>query len=517
MTPFQQLTVWFRRASTAERATTVIATSISLALVGWLVVPVDSQDQGPEVQSVATAAGSSPGDVTSDAPVTSVAPIPTATGEADPSAAASGTPVGANRSPSATSASGGAAPTSCPAAADQGVTDSEVAVAVTIINLAGAVGNSAFAVPSPDVQEQYWRWVADAKNTKGGAACRRLKLRFYRVNPANPSEAQQQCLAIANDKPFLVLDTGALSFVGAADCIPNQKIPLVSGFLDDDQIKRYHPYYLAAADTRSNVVRTAALAMGQLGVFRSDKGFEKLGYLAQTCTTGPDTAFRSALRQAGVADDRVVRYDMGCPTGGQNNPADFQQAVLTFRQQRVTHVTNVGVNDHATFTRIASQQQYRPRYLIVDDTQVNNSSSGTLTPDPANFDGAIGVTSARRGEETTPGATPSAETKECSAIYTSHDQPPVEKQGQGYGGVICAFIAMTAALVDHAPQLKRASLIAGMHTIGKLDFSYPSGPVDFGAAPAGSGYGRYQWRPAEFSRSCACWRITDLAFRRPPA
>src|SRR5439155_1390010 len=76
--------------------------------------------------------------------------------------------------------------------------------------------------------------------------------------------------------------------------------------------------------------------------------------------------FNAWLRQAGVTDAQVVTYDVGCPSAFAT-PSDLEQAVLKFRQAGVTHVTTVDfLGDFGSFTHIAQQQGFKPKYIMGD-------------------------------------------------------------------------------------------------------------------------------------------------------
>ena len=107
--------------------------------------------------------------------------------------------------------SGGTSASSCPTGAAAGATASQVTVAASIINITGgSLSNSTVGVPSAQEQEADWNLVAASINSSGGAGCRKIVMKFYDVNPVDAAAAQQACLNIAADHPYIVLDSGAL-------------------------------------------------------------------------------------------------------------------------------------------------------------------------------------------------------------------------------------------------------------------------------------------------------------------
>jgi hypothetical protein len=522
MTPFQQLRVWLRRASVGQRAMAGLAAVIAVGLLGWLVAPVD-EGAGTDVLAGGLPTAS-PGATLPTGPVdpaSTGATIPGSTGGvAGPATAAGGgAPTGGAVDPAAPvatdpAAGGGGQPQAlaCPPGTDQGASSREVRIAVTIINIAGAAGNSTVGVPTPDLQRRYWQLVADSINANGGAGCRSLALEFYDVNPIVASDAQQKCIQIANSRPFMAVDTGALTAVGASDCVPNQQIPMVAQGLSRAQLANYYPYYIAPGPIADDTIRNGVLALRDLGAFGADQGFQKLGLLFRSCLPDPISIFRNALREVGVPDDAVVAYDLGCPAGGQNSATELQQAALTFKQAGVTHVSHVGMGDFVVFTQSAAQQNFEPQYILVDDA-IAGTQGGTAQPNAGNLDGAISITSNRYGEQSSPGYAPDGGTQACNAIFAAAGEPPVYQQQVGYGGLICAILGTVEAVLDRTPEMTRAALVQGMQGIGALNPSYPLGPVDFSAVPAGTPYGKPSWRTINYQAGCACWVVPDPGFR----
>lgn len=524
MTMFQQLRIWLHRASTAERTTTGLAVIIVVALLSYLIVPVTGGSATAALQANSgfpTPTGANtptgPGVAASPGAIATPGTIGGTTGGPQPTGPSSAVGGGNPSFPGGTTggpASGGSTRQCTSAAAGQGVTATELKLAVTIVNLVGAVGNGAVGVPSPAEQEKDYGEVADTINKAGGAACRKLVLTFYTVNPLDPSNTQSQCQAIADSKPFAALDLGALTDVGASDCIPQQKIPLISQFVSKDQAKAYYPYYINPLSLSEDNYHNGYLGASQKGYFNAASGFKKLGIIYQKCRPSVVAAGRDALRNAGIPDSATVTYNMGCPPERQNTAADFQQAVLNFQQAGVTHVTEIDSSGWAGFTQAAAQQKFKPKYVFAEDAAANDFS-GSQAPDPANFDGAVNVIGRRLGEAKTPGFKPSAGTARCNNIYAAHGQKPVYQQGAGYGGVVCNLLWFVVGVVEHSSVLQRNMIVGSMHMVGSIDNSYPWGPVDFSSFPAGTPYGRESWRIDQFHASNASWQVQDPTFHPP--
>ena len=407
--------------------------------------------------------------------------------------------------------------TRCPSGSASGATSKQITVAATIIAISsGSLNNSTVGVPSVQEQEADWNLAAHSVNASGGAGCRKIAMSFYPVNSVDTAGAQQVCLNIATARPYIVLDTGALTDIGASNCIPAHKIPLVSDYLTQDDLKQYFPYYLLPADIPTDGARNGILGLKQLGYFSASKGFKKLGLLYHDCTPAVVAAQQAAIKEAGISSNKLVSFNLGCPAGQVDAPASMEQAVLSFKNDKVTDVTEAGVNDFGIFTQVAQQQNFKPLYVLDDPGEIASGvKTGANAPNPSNLNGAVDVIGGGYGEQTTPGFKPSGGTEKCDAMYAAAGKPGVYKQTDGYGGFTCDYLWFVQALLDHASTLQQSSLAKDMHSIGTVDFSYGAGPVDFSAAPAGQPYGVSYWRPIYYHESCGCWQVPNATFHPP--
>jgi hypothetical protein len=418
---------------------------------------------------------------------------------------------------SAKFASGALAATStCPKGTAPGITSHQVTVAATIVNISGgSLSNSTFGVPSAAAQQEDWNLVAKSINKAGGAGCRQIEMQFYDINPVDASAAQQTCLNIAAAHPYMVLDSGVLTEIGASNCLPAHQVPLASGYLTEEQLNQYHPYYLQIGDIPEDIINNGILGMKQLGLFSPSKGFRKIGVLYHTCSTDLVTAEQKALRAAGVTGKAVTSYSLGCPASGVDTPAAMEQAVLNFKSAGVSDVMMLEITDGGLFTQVAEQQNYKPQYLFAENDTAVNSTQSANAPNPANYNGAVDVLGGAYGEQSTPGYKPSGGTKACNAIYAAAGQEPVYSQTTGYPGVVCDYLWFVQALLSHASSVAPSAFPHDMRAMGTVEFSYPFAPVDFASAPAESTYGISFWRAAEFHESCKCWQVSSAEFHAP--
>jgi hypothetical protein len=525
MNVFQQFRVWARRAPVAERAIAATAAVLVLAVVAWLLAPANS---GSKSGTDSLAATNQQGGVT--APQSGAAPTASAPGVSAPAGSApgqAGAPtsgaapgVGGSQATGPGAAGGTTGPgqpgsgCSSPPGSDQGVTSTQIKVAIILINLVGQAGNGAFGLPPTSTQRQYFQDVINDANAHGGTACRKLVPVYYEGNPADSSNLQQLCLQIEQAHPFFVIDLGAYTVSPAiASCYPQAGLPFfTTAFLPAAQVEKYYPYMFSSGLAEA-VYRNAVFGLKQNGFFGS--GFHKLGVIYRDCVSEVPPQFFSWLRQAGLASSDIVSYDFGCPAGGYASPSDMQAAIVKFKQAGVTNMTEFEAQgDFANFTNIAQQQGFRPRWGIPDEGIVA-ITYGSTHPDYQNIANAIAITPSRYGEEHTPNYPISAGTARCNAAHKAGGQPPVYQQPDALGGIACNAIWTLQAAAQRAPSLRRTSLAQGLQAAHSIDDSYPNGPGNFGPNRfTGSKvtYGYEYWRTDKFLASCNCWRVVDRTF-----
>jgi hypothetical protein len=530
VTPFQQLRLWARRAPIAERVAALTAAALSAAAIAWLVVPAANHNGGSGIRTAGSASGLSSGGAGNGA--TNAGQSSSLSG-----GSASGTTGGSNlsgqsgdsasgtgtgRTPgqatgtagpatgSSQTASGSSGSCVSPPGSDQGVTATQIKVAIIVNNLVGPAANSTFGLASAAQQQDDYQWAADAINASGGIACRKLVPVFFQGDAADPSNLQQVCLNVTQAQPFFVIDFGAFyTYPSIASCFPQAHIPFLSNaVIPDSELNQFYPY-LFAKTSADVLYRNTVFALQQRGAFSSASGFHKLGVIYSDCEPQFPGQFMAWLNQAGLGASQIVTYDVGCPTS-YSSPSTLEQAILKFKSAGVTDVTQVKETaDFSNFTTIAEQQGFNPKYGIADDGIIA-ISYGSQHPDYQNIANAVAITDDRYGEEHTPGYPPSAATAKCNAIFAAHGQPPVYQQPVGTGGLACGQEAMMVAATDHAPVLERSALAAGLQAAQSVDLSYPQGPNNFSGSHVT--YGDEYWRAVQFFTSCDCWRVPDPTF-----
>jgi hypothetical protein len=490
--------------------------TVAVAVIVWLLVPITNRDK-TRLSSLGSGANSGTQGITGSGigqSSNSTAAQAGTTG-AGTTAASGGGVVGAGTAGAAKltggagQAAGGAVRAGCPAGGDQGVSASQIKIAISLVNIVGPAGNSTFGLPSVSEQQSDYQEVVDSINDSGGVACRKLVPEFYTANPADNSDLQQKCLGIIQSQPFFVIDAGGFSASTIENCFPENHLPFATSVgITDSQINQFYPYFFGTYDS-DTLYRNTVMALNGRGFFSPANGFSKLGFIYGDCFHEIIPEILGWLHQVGLSSSQIVPYDVSCPQGFAN-PSDLEQAILKFQQNGVTHVTTAEfVANFANFTKIAQQQGFHPKYGIADEGEVA-ITSGTLAPDYNNVANAIAITNYRYGEEHTSGIAPNPGTTKCNAIYQSHGRPSVYQQPVAFNGAVCSQLWMVAAAIDHAPVLQRSALATGLQTAKSVDFSFPYGPNDFSGPRTTTG-GQF-WRPDQFFTSCHCWRTIDPAF-----
>ena len=518
ITPFQVLRLWIRRAPLGERVAAGLASALVVSLLAWVLVPVlpgpvtATDSLGVQPQGGPVASASTPADAGSTAAAPG-SPARGAAGVPAPVTAATGAPRGGGATaPGTIARPGPSAPSgkTCPGGSGTGLTASRIKLAVLLVSIAGPAGNGAFGVPPPEAQKSYYQAALDEQNARGGVACRQLAAQYYEVNPADQGDLQRTCLAVSSGGFFAVLDAGVYAQFPLLDCYAQHKVPYFGSYLLSAQQQRAGYPYLFNFNLLDTVYRDAIFALRDRGFFKPANGFAKLGFIYHDCDRSLVDRFKGWTQQAGVTSSRLVAYSVGCPTA-LASPSVMQQAILKFKQEGVTHLTSLGfVGDFASFSRLAEQQGFRPKYGLADDAIVA-LSYGTQRPDANNIDGAIAITGSRTGENTTPGSKPTAGTARCDAAFKKKGIGPTYSLPSGAGNA-CSNVWMFAAAAERAGSLRGDALAAGLQAAGSVELSYPEGPSDF-RTPGTTTAGQY-WRPLQFRKSCRCWQVIDRTFHR---
>jgi hypothetical protein len=284
-------------------------------------------------------------------------------------------------------------------------------------------------------------------------------------------------------------------------------MPYFEGYqLDGPQIQHDYPFLFSVGNL-TQTYKDSVFGLQKAGFFSPASGFKKLGLIYRDCYPDLVSGELSWLNQAGVTSSDISSYDMGCPSAFAS-PSDLENAIVQFKTAGVTNMTEVfELGDMASFTTIAQQQGFDPKWGLADDAlfEINN---GSEAPNPQNLNGAIGIAANRDGENNTPSlsSNPSAGTVKCNAILQTAG---LSVYGAAAIGNACDQLWMLQAAVDNAPQLSQQALAAGLQKTGAIDFSFPQGPNNFAT---GATYGGQFWRQDQYSSACSCWQVVNPNF-----
>jgi hypothetical protein len=500
MTPFLQFRLWLRQGPTGERVASALAGVVVLGLVTWAAVPIDRSDDGSGPVTAAEAVTASTS--TSIAGGEPGAPAPGEVGGL-PAGGPGATVAGAGRT-----AAGAITTGSCGElrATDQGVTPTELRIAVILVSIQGSVGNGLVGVPGPEDQKKDFEAVIRAVNKAGGVACRKLVPTYHEANPINASNQHAVCLDIVADKVFAVLNVGAFNPVSNRDCLPQNNLPLFDVVpLPKSEAEHYRPLLFSYAGRWDHIFRN--FAHGAAGRHWFD-GAKNIGLLEKSCDPEFNSQMIAELAEVGIARSRVREFDYGCPPA-VIPPNQIQQSVLQFKTSEVTHVIDVGTGAFTDFSKAAAQQQYRPKYGLPDGGNLATTQNPNNRPD-ATMDGALAITPYAYGAENS-NVPLGPMTERCDAILVAAGLQPVVKQQVAMGGTVCSLVWLLQTAAERAPALTRTNLMQGLERAGKVDLPFPVGPADF-SAPGTTTGGQF-WRPVGYVDACGCWKLLDTAWR----
>jgi hypothetical protein len=395
---------------------------------------------------------------------------------------------------------------------DTGVSATQINVADILLNLAGAIGNSAVGQSSPQVQQQMAQAVVDDINSHGGVDCRKLVVTYYQANPIDPTSTQNICLQIQQAGVFAVM--GGFAYPESAnDCLAQQKIPLIANIAPTpSEAKQYYPYMMSVSPDSVQDYANSIFGLKARGWFTPAQGFQKLAILEDDCSPEINQAVFNDLQSAGVPSNQITINKFTCPSGGFASPSDMSNFAT---QDNLAHVTNVvevtGGGSFKEYSGAAQSQGYKPHYLVSDYNGFMVTATGSTGPDPNNFDGTVATTDTRFGETSTPGLTDAA-TQACIALFARHGLPSSYITGSYLGGGNCNIFELFAAAASHDPGLTRAGLAAGLAQVGRFNEAYPAADSIYKApgtvTPVKVAGGDFWWT-VEFYSSCTCWKVID--------
>jgi hypothetical protein len=507
VTPFLELRMWLRRGPRAERVLAGLAVAVLAPLLIWAATPPDRDQAG--VTTGASGAGAVSGTVAAGTGGPAAATGGAAgggTGTGAGSSVTTAAPAGAasGGGPAVTAAGQAATGNRCAnlRATDQGVSPTEIFVAVPVLNLGGAVGNETVGVRGN--VEEVVNAVADAINDEGGVACRKLRVKVYKVNPIDQNEQRARCLEIVNDKPFAAVDISGFADPASRSCILRAKIPFQGTTpVDESETVQNAPYLYSLLPSADRAARNWSIEAVERGTFDPAKGFKKLGILLTECNPGANTQLLDNLTQRGISRQQMSIFTLsGC--GGIASPSEISQAVLAHRNAGATHVFLAGTAlNSQNYVRSADGVQFKPVYLASDFGQETNPTLAKMWSD--GFDGAVGITSFRLGERNIGIEHP--EVTRCNKWLKDRGVAPSSGESDQAPLNVCdEFRLFVAAANAAGPGLTRSILLGGLAKVGRFEGGLVGvGIFDRPGKVTGGDY----IRASQWHRDCTCWRALD--------
>jgi ABC-type branched-subunit amino acid transport system substrate-binding protein len=517
MTPWMQIRLWYRKASSTQRlgAFTAIGIVVSLLVASIAIAPSDSQNHDTAV--AATGGGGGGGESAGGIPGGTAGGVGGAGGGSSAlSSGAGGTSVAGvgGRSTGASGAGGQtAAGSTALTASDRGVSPRDITLGFMLQNAAG-LDKAGFSTGQRGDGTQYINALAAWANQQGGADGRKIVPVARYTDPTSVDDQAAACRAMVDDaKVFGVVDTASMLDTASLDCLTNLSkgnTPMVHSVeWSTDWQKRSggnDVSYQAAVDRISITWARDLAATGWL------QPGAVVGILGDKCpATEPtvENVLGPALKAKGAKDVVYGLHDCDIQSVATQPP----NIVTQFRLKGVTNVLIVS-NFVAgqIFTSTAASQGYHPKYST-SDWFLNSSDQTDKNFDPSEFDGAIGIASlgtmlVQSGKPPYPGW------ETCSKIATDAGLPGIRPDDPASTEILTLcdnFILLLDALKRAGPNPTRAGWRAAVQQLGQHTSTI---------------FGRSFFAPGKFTGSdfvhtiqwqagCKCWKsISDF---RPAA
>lgn len=507
MTPFLQFRVWLRRGPMGERVLAGLAAAVVIAVVAWAAVPVDDDSAENLVTGAQTTGDEEGGPATADAPGTPEAVE--SSGEAAATTDDGPEPTGGPAPPppggATVAESSGADRCSGLTASDQGVSPSEILVAVPLINLAGEVGNETFGIRSD--LEAVAQAVAAGINSEGGVACRTMRIKTYRVNPLERNEQRAKCLEMVAAKPFAVIDFAAYLDPVARSCFPENQLPYEgSTSVTEEESAGAHPYMYSVLASTDRQLRNWVFESANRGLF-AGKDFRKLGLLQNACNPKVNAEVRQNLAKVGVGNDKQSVFTVSCATIVP--PSEISQAIVKHRNEdNVSHVLlAVPIASAQSYVSQAARLGWRPVYTASDFGTMTNHSPAADWHD--SFDGTIAITSAKAGELNSGIVHPLF--VQCQEWMKKAKVPPPEEEADAALALCDTFRLFAAAANAAGPNLRRDRLLDdGLARVGRFETTnWGDGVYDRPGKVTGGDF----IRPIQWRIDCRCWKLVQTEFK----
>ena len=517
MPPLLQFRLWLREGPVGER---VLMAGVALVFAVLLVLAFlptagDNHDGAATVAAAASGASSSGATIAqSGSAEPAIAPGAAATAGPIPAGVSSGA-AGATAAAESSAGSAGAAkataatPGQCAGltASAPGVTANEVLVDISLVNLAGPVGNTAFNI-RPDLH-QIADAVVDEINKTGGVACgRKVVIKKYDVNPIDANDQQAKCLQMVQDKPFVVIDNAGYITPVSRSCFVQNKLPFqISTSAATNELTKGYPFLYGQTAPSEKQVRDGALGLAELGFFAPPK-FQKLGLMEDACEPEVNHELEANLAKVGVKPAQISKFTLECQLIAP--PNEILQGVLQHKAAGATHVfLATSISNSQRYTQLAAQQNFRPVYGTSD----YGTNTASVSSWDASFTGGLAISSQHSGDLNSGIRNP--EVTACDRILTAHGRKGIAtERDDGAGALLCDQLNMFRQAVNRvaANPTRRSFIDVGLSRMGLFKAGVGSdGVFDHLGKVVGGDF----HRTLQFDGGCGCWKVRGAPAFKP--
>lgn len=506
-----------RRLPTRGRTFALLIVSVASLLLAGLTVPFvvgeepsPSASAGIDVGAMGTPSDGSPGlegaaDATTgdsnDIAALGATGVP-AGGGATSGAAPSGAPAGSGAGPGSAAAPGGAAQAGRLTASDVGVTADAITLSVFIADL-GEVAKLGFQLDSGD-QAAAFNGFVEETNKAGGVNGRRLEINYIKFDPLDQDDMRRACItATENVKSFATMNLAG--YYGAAIlCVTEEHgTPYATALQHEaaEWYRRSRGLMVSYLPNKDRILRQMVIDLDGLGLLQG----RKIG-VVDSAYTADKLSSETALLPSLAARGYTVLHRATIPEAADQAAAAISVEIEQMRSKGVdTILFAVNFLVEQVWVQQATNRGYNPRYHVSD--MGGGATDAGTNQMPASYDGTIGFTSLRTGEERAglpehPGSAP------CRKRWSDATGKPMERSTPNAANVVGACILMTdfvRAARAVGPDLKRAAIPKQYESMGQ--FEVP------GVNPGTFGPGKYDAldfvRTVQWKASCKCWNVVS--------
>lgn len=391
---------------------------------------------------------------------------------------------------------GAAAGALAPRAGAPGIRGTDIRVGIPIFDLGTKVPVAGI---DPAEQRAQWSSYIGAVNKAAGPEGHQLRPVFQSYNPLVPDSFRSACLALTQDtQVFAVLGYGL--FDNQVPCFAREHgVPVVNGIgVSDATMASSGARVLTVSIGKDRALRNHALELNDLGVLKN----KKVGILTSTDrndNAAVDAALVPTLRRLGVP---IAHYS----NLSSDQATALAQLPIESRQMQAAGVNLVFLDANLLysgyFIQRSDQQGFHPQYTTSDFEQL--AQDGVTNPFPQGFDGAIGVTVLRTGEQRVGQPEPAFD-RRCRDIYQAASGAKYQRGDLQYETTsgICSVVDIAAkALAAAGAVPTRAGFMTAAESLKNFELAYS----DRGSFAAGKHDAPQSIRIARWRFDCKCWK-----------